>query len=100
MKFGQLSLNQASALLGLSYRQTKRVWSRYGVAGDAGLVHRSRGRASNRQPVATRNERKWALYREQSADYGPTWAAECLAKELALSVPVTTLRRWLSQAGL
>jgi hypothetical protein len=40
------------------------------------------------------------LYREQYADYGPTLAAECLAKEDGLVVSVTTLRRWLSQAGL
>lgn len=100
VKSGNLTLHQASELLGLSYRQTKRVWSRYGVAGDAGLVHRSRGRASNRQPMAGRKERLLALYREQYSDYGPTLAAECLAKENALKVPVTTLRRWLSQAGL
>ena len=87
-------------MLGLSYRQTKRVWSRYGVAGDAGLVYRLRGRASNRQPVATRKAQLLALYREQYADYGPTLAAECLAKEHSLPVPVSTLRRWLSQAGL
>jgi hypothetical protein len=100
VKLGILTLNQASEMLGLSYRQTKRIWSRYGVSGDAGLVHRSRGRASNRQPVATRKSQILALVREQYGDYGPTLAAECLAKEHALSVPVTTLRRWLSQAGL
>src|SRR5476651_2146240 len=45
---GGMSLVEASELLRLSYRQTKRAWSRYQSAGDAGLVHRLRGRAPNR----------------------------------------------------
>ena len=40
------------------------------------------------------------LYREKYADYGVTLAAECLASEDELSVPVSTLRRWLQRAGL
>ena len=38
-----LSLVAQSELLGLSYRQSKRVWRRYQDQGDAGLVHRGRG---------------------------------------------------------
>ena len=41
-----------------------------------------------------------ALYRQQYADYGPTLATECLAKEDGVKVSVTTLRRWLLQEGL
>ncbi len=37
---GELNLVGAAAVLGLSYRQTKRVWRRYRANGDAGLVHR------------------------------------------------------------
>ena len=49
VKVKELSQMQAAQLLGLSYRQTKRVWRRYQDEGDAGLVHRSRGRRSNRR---------------------------------------------------
>jgi hypothetical protein len=38
-----LSQVQAALLLGLGYRQAKRVWRRYLEQGDAGLVHRLRG---------------------------------------------------------
>lgn len=100
VKAGDLTLVAASGLLGLSYRQAKRAWSRYQSEGDAGLVHRLRGRASNRQPPEQLRPQVLALYREQYADYGPTLAAECLAKEDGLVVSVTTLRRWLFQAGL
>ena len=64
------------------------------------MVHRLRGRAANRQSLAETKERALELFRTQYADYGPTLAAECLAKEDHLVVKVTTLRRWLSQAGL
>lgn len=100
VRLGEMTLVEASELLALSYRQTKRVWGRYQAAGDAGLVHRGRGRASNRQSCTATKEQVLALYREQYSDFGPTLAAEYLAKEDGVAVRVTTLRRWLVQAGL
>jgi hypothetical protein len=44
VKQGALSLIVAAGLLGLGYRQAKRVWQRYRTQGAAGLLHRSRGR--------------------------------------------------------
>jgi transposase len=95
-----MTLVEVSELLGLSYRQTKRAWARYQSEGDAGLVHRLRGRSPNRHSPEEKKQQSLALYREQYADYGPTLAAECLAKEDGVTVSVTTLRRWLLQAGL
>ena len=83
---GDLTLIEASERLGLRYRQTKRAWSRYGGQGDVGLVHRLRGRASNRQSLDAVRQRALTLYREQYADYGPTLAAECLSQEDGLVV--------------
>jgi transposase len=100
VRLGGLTLVEASELLGLSYRQTKRAWSRYQTEGDAGLVHRLRGRAPNRRSPDEAKQQSLALYRQQYADYGPTLAAECLEKEDGVKVSVTTLRRWLLQAGL
>jgi hypothetical protein len=45
---GQLRVIDASRLLGMSYRQGKRLWKRYREEGPAGLKHRSARRASNR----------------------------------------------------
>jgi hypothetical protein len=100
VKAGDLTLVAAGKLLALSYRQTKRAWARYQRQGDAGLVHRLRGRASNRRALVEAKQRALELFREHYADYGATLAAECLAKEDGVVVTVTTLRRWLSQAGL
>jgi transposase len=95
-----MTLVEASEVLRLSYRQTKRSWSRYQEEGDRGLVHRARGKPSNRQAEQETKERALSLYREQYSDYGPTLAAECLSKEDGIEVKVTTLRRWLVAAGL
>jgi transposase len=97
---GEMTLIEAGVWLGLGYRQTKRVWRRYQDEGDAGLVHRARGRASNHQSAEPLRERVLALYRERYSDYGPTLAAETLAKEDGLQVSVSGLRRWLISAGL
>jgi hypothetical protein len=86
--------------LGICYRQAKRLWARYQSQGDAGVVHGLRGRASNRQAAAGLQDRVLELYREKYSDYGPTLAAEYLAADDGVVVPVGTLRRWLSQAGV
>ena len=99
VKKGLMTLAKGSELLELSYRQVKRLRARYEAEGDAGLVHRLRGRASNRRGVAAFREQVLARYVEQYGDYGPTLAAESLAAE-CLVVPAQTLRRWLLEAGL
>lgn len=43
IKRKELTLVEASQVMDLSYRQTRRVWRRYQTDGDAGLVHRLRG---------------------------------------------------------
>ena len=96
---GQLTLGTAVELLEVSYRQVKRLWSRYQSEGDAGLVHRLRGRKSNHRAAAAFREAVLARYVAQYRDYGPTLAAESLLEE-GLVVPVETLRRWLQEAGL
>jgi transposase len=97
---GEISLVKASELLGMSYRQTKRCFGRYQKEGDRGLVHRLRGRPSNRQTDVRQKRRILSLYEKKYADYGPTLAVECLDEEDGVSVPVETLRQWLLSAGL
>lgn len=49
VRWEAMTLVEASILLRLSYRQTKRVWCQYQASGCEGLLHRVRGRLSNRQ---------------------------------------------------
>lgn len=98
VKAGRLSLVKAAEVMRVSYRQAKRIWRRYGKAGDAGLVHRSRGRPSSRRKSARVRERVLARYVQRYPDFGPTLAAEKLSCE-GLQVDHETLRRWLLKAG-
>ena len=77
----RLTLVEASERMHLSYRQTLRVFSRFLAQGDAGLVHRRRGQASNRAHPASFRAKVLRRYRERykEHDVGPTLAAEKLA---------------------
>jgi transposase len=105
VKAGTLRVQSAATVLGVSYRQAKRLLRRYRAEGAKGLKHRSAGRASNHaRPVAERAQ-VLALVREKysgSAEvrFGPTLAAEHLASEDGLTVHHDTLRRWMLAAGL
>lgn len=99
VKSGSLELVEAAKLMGLSYRQGKRVWARYRTGGAKGLQHRGCGRRSNRgYSEATRGQAVQG-YAERYADFGPTLAAEQLA-EAGVTVSRQTLTRWLRAAGL
>ena len=99
VKDKELSQVQAAKLLGLGYRQAKRVWRRYRTEGDAGLVHRLRGKAGlRRKPPALRAQVLARYAEERYADFGPTLLAEELAKA-GIAVDHDTVRRWLLAEG-
>lgn len=93
-----LKLIEASEVLGLSYRQAKRIWARYEAQGDAGLVHAARGKPGLRAKPAEFKARVLARYEDRYDDFGPTLAAEYLAEE-GLEVDHETLRRWRLASG-
>jgi transposase len=99
VKANELSQVQAAELMGLCYRQAKRVWRRYQNEGDAGLVHRLRGKPGLRcKPAALRTEVLKLCAEERYEDFGPTLMVEELEKE-GIVVDHDTVRRWLLSAG-
>ena len=100
VKRQELSVVQASELMGLSLRQSRRVWKRFKSASDAGLVHGLRGRASNHRLGEDLGERIVKLHQERYGDFGPTLACEKLASEHELEVSPNTLVRLLKERGL
>jgi len=92
---GKVSQVRAGELLGLSERQVRRLVKRYREQGDAGLVHRLRGRASNRRKPE--EERREALRRieETYSDFGPTLASEKLRERDGIEVSRETVRQWM-----
>jgi len=105
VKAGELRLGHAAELVGVSYRQVKRLWRRYRGEGPKGLQHRSVGRRSQRAtPVAFR-EQVMGLVRSKYGGqpgerFGPTLAAEHLETDDGLQVDHETLRRWMLEEGL
>ena len=102
---GTLTLGSAATLMGVSYRQAKRLRARYRDQGAAGLRHGSAGRASHRATSSRVRKRALALIRAKYSGaiderFGPTLAAEHLASEDGLTVDHETLRRWMLADGL
>lgn len=96
---GELRLRKAAELMGISYRQAKRIWCRYRERGDAGLTHGLRGQVSGRARPAVFKKKALARYVEVYRDFGPRLAAEHFATE-GMVVAAETLRRWLVCEGL
>src|SRR6476660_975561 len=87
---------EAARLLGLSARQVRRLEAE----GDTAVVHRLRGKPSNRKANGALRDAALAAYQARYADFGPTLACEKLAEHERLKVGRETLRRWLLDAGL
>jgi transposase len=105
VKSKELKVVDAASLVGVSYRQAKRLWKRYREEGAKGLKHRSAGRASPRAKPARFRRRVLKLVREkygagEGERFGPTLAAEHLASEDGLPINAETLRRWMLAEGL
>lgn len=90
---------EAAKILSLSYRQIQRCVQRVKVEGDKGIVHKSRGRASNRRLADKVKERVIKLYRKRYKGFGPTLASEKLLEIEGLQVSDETLRQWLLESG-
>lgn len=94
-----VTLIAASGLMGVSYRQGKRIWRRYQDEGDAGLGPRLRGKPSARRKPKALREQVLALCAEARYEgFGPTLLAEQLLKA-RLVVDHETLRRWRIAKG-
>ena len=96
---GRVTLKAAALRLELSYRQLRRIWKRFRDEGDPGLIHRGRGRPSNRSKPAFLRQRAIQRYQERYEGFGPTLACEKMAQE-GVVLDHETLRRWLIQEGL
>src|ERR1051325_3068958 len=100
VKKKEMRLSDASRVLGLSYRHTRRIYKRYVEEGDQGLVHRSRGKKSNRAYRDQYRKEVIGRYKARNEGFGPTLGSEKLEEEDGLKVDHERLRRWLIREGL
>ena len=96
----QMTVDQASTLMGVSTRHTRRILAAYGEEGAATLAHGHRGRrAPNTTPEALRSE-VLRLARTRYSDANHTHLGELLREREGIEIGRTTLRRILTGAGL
>lgn len=97
---GHLTQRGAAAQIGISDRWVRKLLKRVKREGDRGVVHRLRGRVSNRRLAESVRPKALKLVQVKYGDFGPTLACEYLAKNDAVEVSKETLRQWLMAAGL
>lgn len=91
---------RAGVLLKLTVRQIRRLMIRVRKEGIEGLVHKLRGKASNRRHQESFRERVLELCRKKYEDFGPTLAQEKLEELDKLYVNRETLRQWMIEEKL
>lgn len=97
---GHLQQMEAARRLRLSHRQVRRLQQRWRREREEGIVHRLRGRRSNRKiPDAARKRAITELRQARYAGFGPTLAGEPLARA-GLLTSREALRQWMSAEGL
>jgi transposase len=96
----QITQAKAAERMGVSERWVRQLLRRKKKEGDRVVVHRLRGRPSNRKlPERTRSRVLRMIQREYS-DFGPTLIAEYAESEHGIGVGKETVRKWMIGARL
>jgi Homeodomain-like domain len=96
-----ITQKQAAEELGITERQVRRQLRALKRRGDKAVVHGLRGLPSNRKISAdTEQEAVAILSRPEYRGFGPTLAAEYLAKKHGIEVSRETVRQWMKRAKL
>ena len=95
----KLKQSHAAELLKLSVRQMRRLSHRVREEGPKGIIHRLRGRHSNRRHPEVLRKQALEHYQKFYSDFGPTLACEKLSERDNIRIGRETLRRWLIATG-
>jgi transposase len=101
----QIEENKITALeaaeeLGISQRQIYRMIKRIRLEGIKGIIHKLRGKGSNRGYPKELKKKLIEIYRKQYWDYGPTLYSEMLLKYHNIQMNRETIRRWLRENSI
>ena len=91
----ELTVEQGAGLIGISPRQTYRVLKKIKEEGSKGIIHKLRGKNSNRGYSEQIKRQVIRIYRSSYSDYGPTLFSEQLTENHNISIDHETIRRWL-----
>lgn len=96
----KLTLLNVSERMGVSYRQTKRIWKKYKEESDKGLQHGNRGKRPKNAYSKGFKDTILSLYQRKYFEFGPTFAAEKILEDDRIAIHPETLRLWLKKEGL
>jgi transposase len=100
-KKGVITQRQAAEEIGQTERHVRRLLKQLKANGDKAIVHALRGRQSNRKvDEKVRQTALEILGRKVYAGFGPTLAAEYLAKKHGIHVGRETVRTWMIEGKL
>ena len=91
----ELTVEEAAGVMKISPRQVYRIKKRLRLEGTKGIIHKLRGRKSNRGYPEELKRKITELYRREYSDYGPTLFSEMLIEYHSISVNHETIRKWL-----
>ena len=95
----QMKQVEAAENLNLTDRQIRRILKRVREEGETGVIHRSRGKPSNRAYPANLKGTILKLYEDNYMGFGPLLASEKLEEIDSIKISDETLRLWLLDAG-
>jgi len=95
----RINKTEAAKILDISRQQVIRITKRVFDEGEKGLLHRLRGRTSNRAYPKEVKKAACKLYRDKYWDFGPTLASEKLFEIDNIKLSDETLRSWLLESG-
>ena len=96
----KITVSESSTLMGISERQTYRILKKIKEEGTKGIIHKLRGKKSNRGYPEELKKEVIKIYRQQYSDYGPTLFTEELVKSYKISVNHETVRKWLREESI
>ncbi len=97
---GRTTLKEASRVMGVSYRQAKRLKKKLNTLGAKGLIHGNRGRASPRALNGELATQIIELSRETYANFNDTHFTEKLTEIEGITVSRDTVRRLRRANGI
>ena len=95
LKRKEITQVEAAGGLNLSTRQVRRTLKAYRQQGALALVHKNRGRRSNRAIPQPEQDRILSLIKDKYADFGPTLAWEKLQELHKVTLGLTSVRRFM-----
>lgn len=96
---GHITQKAAALMMGVCERQARRLVRVVREQGGVGIVHKARGRPSNRKTPDSVKDKTISLYKGKYRGFGPLLASEKLKEIDDIEVSDETLRRWLIESG-